>query len=199
MNRVLRSVTFVVLVLAAPLVAAHTIFYGTPLSGAAESPPNGSTGFGNALLTIDLDLVTMRVEASFAALQGNTTQAHIHCCTLVPGAGNIGVASTTPSFPGFPTGVTAGSYDNTFDLSLASSYNAAFITANGGTVSGALNALLNGLAEGRAYFNIHTTSFGGGEIRGFFAPVPLPAALWLLAPVVGGLLAATRRTRASRA
>src|SRR4029077_13146149 len=35
----------------------------------------------------------------------------------------------------------------------------------------ASNALFAALAQGRAYFNIHTTAFGGGEIRGFLVPV----------------------------
>ena len=33
--------------------------------------------------------------------------------------GNVGVATTTPSFPGFPLGVTAGTFSNIFDTSLA--------------------------------------------------------------------------------
>ena len=44
------------------------------------------------------------------------------------------MATRVPSFVGFPLGVTAGSMDNTYDLNLASSYNPAFVTDNGGTV-----------------------------------------------------------------
>ena len=90
-----------------------------------------------------------------------------HCCTTVPGDGTPGVATITPTFPGFPSGVTSGLYDETFDLTLDSSFNAAFITANGGIVDDARNILLTGLADGTAYQNIHTTSFFGGDIRGF--------------------------------
>ncbi|OQW76950.1 MAG: hypothetical protein BVN35_05855 [Proteobacteria bacterium ST_bin11] len=81
----------------------------------------------------------------------------------------------------------SASYDRTFDLSLASSFNAAFITNNGGTVSSAMNALLAGAATGKAYLNVHTASFPGGEIRGFLQPaaVPVPAAIWLFGSVVG--------------
>ena len=43
------------------------------------------------------------------------------------------VATGVPTFLGFPTGVTNGYYDHTFDLTLASSFNPAYVTANGGT------------------------------------------------------------------
>jgi hypothetical protein len=77
---------------------------------------------------------------------------------------------------GFPLGVTAGSFSNTYDMTLASSYNPAFITANGGTVASAEAALIGGMVAGGTYFNIHTSVFGGGEIRGFLA-VPEPSTL----------------------
>ena len=155
-----------------PLTAtAHELEYGAFLSGPNESPPNASPGTGAVRVTIDLDLFTMRIEADFEDLLGTTTAAHIHAPTSIPLSGTAGVATQTPSFEGFPTGVTSGTYDHTFDLTLASSYNPAFITANGGTISGASNALFAALAEGRAYFNIHSTVFAGGEIRGFLVPV----------------------------
>ncbi len=82
----------------------------------------------------------------------------------------------TPTFAGFPLGVTSGTYDAVFDTTLASTWNAAFVTANGGTPAGAEAALAAGIAAGQAYLNIHTSSFAGGEIRGFLALQP-PAAL----------------------
>lgn len=158
--------------------AAVTVYTAT-LTGAAEAPPNGSPGSGTAFVTIDDIAQTMRVQASFSGLTGPVTAAHIHCCTAVPGAGNAGVATPTPSFPGFPGGVMAGTYDHSFDMSLASSWNAAFLLNNGGTTQFAFGTLLNGLLQGRAYFNIHTQVFPGGEIRGFLAApaagVPEPA------------------------
>ncbi len=186
-------------VLYAQLSFAAIISYTASLSGAAESPPNASPGTGSLLLTIDDVLNTMRVQASFSGLTGTTTAAHIHCCTASSGAGNAGVATQLPTFTGFPLGVTAGTYDRTFDLTLASSWNPAFITANGGTTAGAQAALLAGLASGRAYFNVHTSKFGGGEIRGFPQAVAEPASLLLAAAAIGALLLAQRRrSRAQR-
>lgn len=170
---------------------AHELVYTATLLGSIESPANASPATGQATITIDLDLFTMRVETTFSGLTGNTTAAHIHCCTSVANAGTAGVATMTPSFTGFPLGVTLGSYDRTFDLSQAGSYNAAFITANGGTVSTASNALFSGLASGKTYFNIHTAAFPGGEIRGFLTaasvPEPSAAALGLVGLAMVGL------------
>jgi hypothetical protein len=174
--------------------AAHPITYTTTLSGAAESPPSGSSGTGTATLTIDTDLFTARVQASFSGLSGTTSMAHIHCCTTDAGVSTAGVASQVPSYPGFPLGVTSGTYDQTFDLTQAASWNPAFVTANGGTTGTAFSALLAGLDAGKAYFNIHSSFAGGGEIRGFFA-VPEPSGLALLGSACAVLAYATRSTR----
>lgn len=156
----------------ARLALAVPFVYTADLSGAAEDPPNASTGTGTATVTFDPTARTLRVQTQFSGLIGNVTVAHIHAPTLVAGAGTASVATQTPSFAGFPTGATFGTYDNTFDTSLAASWNAAFITANGGTVAGAEAAFLQALNEGKAYLNIHSSQFPAGEIRGFLVPEP---------------------------
>jgi hypothetical protein len=160
---------------------AHIVQYTASMDGPSEFPPNASPGTGTALVTVDFDLITMRVQANFTGLLGTTTAAHIHAPTLNPNTGTAGVATQTPSFSGFPLGVTSGSMDTTFDMTLASSYNPAFITAQGGTVSQAFNALIAAMDTDRAYFNIHSSQFGGGEIRGFLHVVPEPSTLGLCA------------------
>ena len=84
------------------------------------------------------------------------------------------MATTTPSFVGFPLGVTSGSMDQTYDTTLPGTWNAAFITNNGGTPLGAEAALAAGLVAGTAYLNIHTVNFGPGEIRGFLVAQAIP-------------------------
>lgn len=151
------------------------------LDGPSESPPVASTGIGSAQVDIDDVALTMRVRASFSGLVGNSTNSHIHAATAVAGAGTAGVATTTPTFPGFPSGVTSGVYDVTFDMTLASSYNPSYVTANGGTPASARAALFAAIAAGRAYYNIHSTFAGGGEIRGFllpFNPTPTNSTTW---------------------
>jgi len=124
----------------------------------------------------------MRIEAAFQDLLGTTTAAHIHCCDF-NASGNAGVATITPSFTGFPTGVTSGTYDHTFDMADAGNYRAQFLAANGGSVANALNSLLAGLDSGMAYFNVHTSAVGSGEIRdpAVFVPEPTAVVLGLMA------------------
>lgn len=183
-------------VFATPAALAGVITYTTALSGAAEAPPNASPGTGNAVLSIDDTALTMTLQVTFDGLLAPTTAAHIHCCTVPPGTGNAGVASTTPSFPGFPLGVTSGTYGFVFDLDSASSFNPSFVNNNGGTLATARARLLDGLANGEAYLNIHTSTFGGGEIRGFFEPVQVPEpSSWLMMAIGMSALGAAGRRR----
>ena len=168
---------------------AHEHFYETVLSGAKEAIPNLSPGTGTSMVTLDLDLITMRVETAFSSLAGTVTGATIYGPTTVAGTGTAGAMSPAFTASGFPTGVTAGSYDFTFDLTVASGYGPAFITSSGGTVSNALNALIASFENGQSYLNIQTTAFPGGEVRGFYTEVPEPASAALLALGCGvGLL-----------
>lgn len=172
---------------------ADQIVLTTTMTGAQEVPPTGSPGIGSALITIDTVTNLMTVNVAFAGLLSPTNIAHIHCCA---GPGAIASPATTvPSFPGFPTGVTTGTYLQTFDLTLASTYNPAFIAANGGTVAGAQAAFITGLLNGLAYFNIHTVQFPGGEIRGQLQAVPEPATLLLLASGIAGVAGTVRKRR----
>jgi hypothetical protein len=144
----------------------------------------------------------MHVHESFSGLETamstGTTASHIHCCAVQPA--NVGIATTVPTFPGFPLHVFSGTYDMTFDMTSAASYNPAFITAHGDTVSGAFAALLTGLNDGQAYINVHSMRFPTGEIRGILELTPLPGALPLAATGFGLLgLIGWRRKRKARA
>jgi hypothetical protein len=184
------SAAVALLIGATPSVQGASFVFAANLSGAAEDPPIVSPGSGSATVTYDSLAQTLRVQFSFSDLAGLTTVAHIHGPTAVAGAGNAGVATQTPSFVGFPAGVTAGSYDQVFDLTDASSFNPAFLAVvGGGTEAGAEAALAAALIDGKAYLNIHTAFAPGGEIRGFLVPsVPEPGMGWAGALVFFGLV-----------
>jgi hypothetical protein len=184
-----------VLLLFASTAFADVLGFTTVLSGAAESPPNGSPGTGFVTVFIDTVAHTMRIEASFSGLTAPTMAAHIHCCTPDAFTGTAGVATTTPSFVGFPIGVTSGTFFTVLDLTVASSWNQAFITAQGG-IPAAEAAFVGAMGAGKTYFNIHTTAFPNGEIRGFL--VPEPSTLVLAGFGLLGLLALGYRVAAVR-
>ena len=131
---------------------------------------------------------TLTLQTTFSGLNGLTTASHIHGPTANPFALNAGVATTTPSLVGFPLGVSSGSFSGVLDLTLASSYNASFVTANGGTTLGAETALANAMEAGKTYWNIHSSSVGSGEIRGFLVPVPEPGTLAFAGLAAAGLV-----------
>ena len=82
---------------------------------------------------------------------------------------------------GLPLGVTSGAYSLLLDLTLASSWNPAFIAAQGGSIGSAETYFAAGRAAGKACFNIHTDLYHGGEVRGFLHQVPEPSSLALIA------------------
>ena len=175
--------------LAAASQGAVTTYFAN-LSGPAEAPANASPGIGTARVDYDSVAHTMRVRVTFSGLIGNVTACHIHGATANAFTGTAGVATPTPTFPGFPSGVTAGSYDNTLNLTLSASWNAAYITANGGTPGSAEAAFVAALNANKTYLNIHSSTFGVGEIRGFLT-IPSTGSLAVLG--LGGLMTARRR------
>jgi hypothetical protein len=183
----------VALALAGSVPAAGSIIiYNAALSSVNENPPTGTAGTGFAIVTIDSILNTMEVNVTFSGLSSPNTAAHIHCCVAPPG--NTGVATITPTFTGFPSGTTSGTYDHIFDLGDAGTYNPSFITAQG-SLAAAEAALLAGLANGQTYLNIHTSNFGGGEIRGVLVATPEPGSYLLAGVSLTLLVVGIRRRR----
>lgn len=175
--------------------AATYVFTGT-LSGSQQVPPVATPGTGNVNVTFDDVLRSLRIDTYFSDLLSPTVAAHIHIAAAPGGVGPV--ATMLPTFVGFPTGVTAGSYDATFDLSSPASYNPAFLFANGGTPEGAQAALVAGLQSGLAYFNVHTIAYPNGEVRANLgngvSAVPEPAS-WAMMLAGFGLLGGAMRSR----
>ncbi|MCA9292927.1 MAG: CHRD domain-containing protein [Phycisphaerales bacterium] len=118
---------------------AATHVFNFPLEGTQEVPPNASPGSGSATVTLDDVTGAVSVNATFTGLIGNATASHIHG-PAAPGV-NAGVLVTLS-----PTvGATSGT-----------------ITGSGTLTAPQITDMLNGLH----YINLHSTSFGGGELRG---------------------------------
>lgn len=191
---------------------ATQLTYQFNMNGASENPTNASTATATGFATYDNIAHTLSLSATFSGIASGVTATHFHAVTTTSGlpdnnppgetadqaaaaVANASIAVVSPSLPGFPTGpsVTSGSYSNVLDLTSTSSYNSAFVTGNGGNAAGAEAAFANALATGRTYWNIHSNTFGGGEIRGFPNLIPEPASLGLAA--VGATVLCRRRSR----
>ena len=171
LSPVLSVITAATLML--PTTGAHAgtiLKVGGTLSRANEVPPTASSGDDLVLVVLNRTTQTIEIRGSFSNLTTIATAAHIHCCA--PLGKNVGVATTTPAFAGFPLGATSGSFDLTFSLRNPSFYNPAFVVAIDGTIEGAEKALEAGIEAGLSYFDIHTTKFPGGEIRSQLLAVP---------------------------
>lgn len=193
MKQIVSSLAFAAGMLATSAFAATTT-YTAHLSGPAEAIPVFSPGYGVSTIVIDDVANTLQLTTSFSWLLGQTAAAHIHASTDQPLLGTAGVAVPAN---GFPEGVTAGTYSATYNLLDSTTYTMAYWDANGATAAGARDSLIDDLNTGRAYFNIHTDLYPGGEIRGFYipSPVPEPGTYAMLAIGLAGVGFVARRQR----
>jgi hypothetical protein len=178
------------------LLGAAGVAHAQQFSSLLAPEVTGATGSG--LVTVDYDALahTLAIETTWEGLSGTTTVAHIHCCTAAPFTGTAGVAVTPGTLPGFPAGLNSGSYSVTLDLTQNATYTGGFLSGSGGTAAGAEARLIQGFYDGVAYFNVHSSTFGAGEIRGFLQPVPEPGTYALMALGLAAVAGAARRKRA---
>jgi hypothetical protein len=117
-------------------VSAQTFTFG--LDPLQEVPPVPSFGSGTCTVTLDATTGAVSVSGTYTGLTGTATMAHIH------GPSPIGVSAGIV----LGLGVTGGTSGTVF---------------GGGTLTAPqVTDMLNGLH----YVNVHSSTFGGGEIRG---------------------------------
>lgn len=170
---------------------ATILTWTAELSGDQEIPANVATATGAGSVQFDTVSNELSLFLEWQGLTGEGIQAHIHCCVVTP-PGNVGIAINL-WLPADPRPAT-GTYTASYDLLIDDPFTVGFVSSNGGTVASALQALIDAMnaGEGRAYYNIHTLAFPGGEIRGNLA-VPVPGTMSLLIGGVGFLLVRRRR------
>lgn len=163
----------------APVASAQTVQFNFPLSGLQEVPANASPATGEASLLLNIATGAFTLDYSYSGLTGTVTMAHFH---QAPAGTNGGVVYWLASM-GAPNNLATTLMDPSMPIGLS---------ADSGSGSGIFSPDLIGHAiAGNLYMNVHTTTFGGGEIRGQVVPTPGAAALLGL----GSLVAVARRRR----
>lgn len=188
MKTFMHLATVAAVTLAASAAQGAIVQYSAYLNGPSESPPNQSPATGSALFEFDTITHSLTMSINFSGLVGTTTVAHVHADTAVAGTGTAGVAS---GLTGWTTGLQSGSYNNTINMLSTATYGSAYLAAHGGTAASAETDLLAAMSNGRAYLNLHSTVYPGGEIRGFITLVPAPGMLALIG--MCGVLTGRRR------
>ena len=174
--------------LAASAAQGAIVQYAASLNGPSESPPNQSPATGSATFAYDTDTHSLTISIIFSGLVGTTTVAGVHAGTVLsPGNQTSGVAYF---MDGWATGLQSGIYTSTIDMTTAT-YGSVYTAAHGGTAASAAADLLAAMSNGRAYLNLRTTTYPGGEIRGFITLVPAPGMLALIG--MCGVLTGRRR------
>ncbi len=132
-----------------PTGPAEVEVFTATLSGATEVPSNGSTGTGNATLTLVGGQLLFRVDVGNIQ---DVTRAHIHG----PAGPTTNAGIMVPLYEP-PAGTTPLDFTSTRTLA-----QGVAPIPNGVT----LDSLVVLLGNGNAYVNVHTSAFGPGEIRG---------------------------------
>lgn len=168
----------------APLAAnALTVTYNFNLNSAMEVPTNASTAVGSAQVTVDDTANTISFNLAAFGLGTAVTGLHIHGQALA--GANAGVVFNMISNADVTGPVMIGAFAVPNSFAALGTNKAA---------SPGLAAMIN--AEPFKYYvNLHTTAFGGGEIRGQLAPVPEASTYAMLALGLVGIGAVVRRRR----
>jgi hypothetical protein len=137
LNRKLAILSFFFIIYFSANATVYPI--NVTFSGSQEVPTNNSAGTGTLIGTYDDATNILAYTINFSGLGSNVTAAHFHS-PAPPGVN----ASVVIGPAGFPTGATSGTFTGTHTLT-----------------AGQEDTLKLGLW----YFNIHTTTLTGGEIR----------------------------------
>ncbi len=157
----------------AALFAAAPSFadYGSRLSSKTvltdeaevQDPAVVSDGFANAVITINRKFRRATVRVTFTNLEGNVTRLHLHCA---PAGANGPIALGLVDLVGV-------AFDNSETITLDANTITGRIRNNQFPTGAANNCGIYNLHDlaaaidaGQIYWNLHTTAFPAGELRG---------------------------------
>jgi len=135
----------------------------TRLTGYEEVPAVSSAGDGSFRARLSSDGDEIRYRLRYDDLTTPATQAHIHFGQLsVNGGITVFLCSNLGNGP---TGTQACPPEGTVSGTITAADVGAG-AATQGLAAGEFDELVAAIRAGVAYVNVHTTTFGGGEIRG---------------------------------
>lgn len=138
-------------------------FRGTPMNGYEENPDVSTVASGSFRAELSDDGSSVAYTLSYSGLEGTVTQAHIHfgkpavnggiSMWLCETAGTQSPSASTPTCPqsGTVTGVLTA-------LEVVG-------PAGQGIAAGEFAEILAAMRAGATYANVHSSKFGGGEVR----------------------------------
>jgi hypothetical protein len=143
--------------LVAPAAHSQTERFSASLSGAEEVPPINTSGTGAFEMTIQQGTITFSL--TFSDLSSPLGVAHLHFAPSKVAGGVMIFLCGGGGQPACPA-TTEGTITGTITAA-----NVTGPTAQG-IAAGDLDSALEAVRSGLGYVNMHTTNFGGGEIRG---------------------------------
>jgi hypothetical protein len=164
-------VASMLLLAAGPASAARDRFF-VELVPAEEVPSVSSGALGTFIATVDDEANTIEYELVYTAMTGEVRQAHIHFGQRgVNGGISVFLCQSTAN----PDPTNNAPACTAPPARLTGTLRAANIIGPGGQGIAAteMAELINAIRTGLAYVNVHTATFGGGEIRGQFDGRPL--------------------------
>jgi hypothetical protein len=137
--------------------------FGARLSGSEENPPVQTRARGTAVFKLSRDGSSLAYKLSVAKIE-NVTQAHIHCGPV--GVNGPIIVWLYPSAP--PAQLIPGTSNGILNRGVATNQHVIARPDSPACPGGVadLEDVIEKLANGGAYANVHTTANPPGEIRG---------------------------------
>lgn len=131
--------------------------FTTQLSGSNEVPARDTDATGQGIIRISKDELSIYYKIIVANVQTNITVSHLH---LAPAGSNGGVVVDLLKISDFPPNTSAPVNGILAEGTITAS------NLSGALSGRPLSELISAIKAGNIYFNVHTTTFPGGELRG---------------------------------